>query len=532
MAIVKITELPAVTPPLTGDAVVPVVQGSVTSKATLTQLGSWFPVSVLNYGADPTGVADSTAAFVAALAAADNVYVPQGEYRIDGTITLPQGATLFGDTNVGQYFGGQSIRTGTRLFKDVNSSAGPIVKMTWASGLRNLQFIHDKLNGATDGIILFPNDQIVTYAAIDNCHIFGSRTADTTGSTTCYGIKFAQADLSTVNYFNRVSNVHITDCDVCVYMGNQANANVFTNVQTRESHIHYELDGGVSECIENVFSGIGLFSISGSLSPTPVGFKLTDAKNNVFIGYTTEMFGTEFEEGSGNTGNIFLGQANEAFASYTTQTNLRYMVPVNVQNQITSNFVNRLTGDRNVIGIGASFQKQFEIGGTMPDVDNNAGTFNAASASSKVIFRFPAGFTKAAKRSFRGRLKVFTYGPFGSGVSMADVEFLYRMTDQASSAGSFSVTSVTTKGNQITGLYFLTGVAASTNMGVGLTGGNYAATPFSWIRCFLEIEVLDFGSNADFFNVYNALTSTTTAAATANDVTDSIDMLTVADTSV
>jgi len=37
-------------------------------------------VSVLDFGADPTGLADSTAAFTAALAAADNVFVPQGTY--------------------------------------------------------------------------------------------------------------------------------------------------------------------------------------------------------------------------------------------------------------------------------------------------------------------------------------------------------------------------------------------------------------------------------------------------------------------
>lgn len=44
--------------------------------------------NVLDYGADPTGVADSTAAFVAAIAASQKIYVPSGTYITD-TVSLP-----------------------------------------------------------------------------------------------------------------------------------------------------------------------------------------------------------------------------------------------------------------------------------------------------------------------------------------------------------------------------------------------------------------------------------------------------------
>lgn len=44
-------------------------------------LGS--PVSVLDFGADPTGVSDSTAAFVSAQAASKNVFAPPGTYLLD-----------------------------------------------------------------------------------------------------------------------------------------------------------------------------------------------------------------------------------------------------------------------------------------------------------------------------------------------------------------------------------------------------------------------------------------------------------------
>jgi hypothetical protein len=44
--------------------------------------------NVLDFGADPTGVADSSAAFDAAIAASQKIYVPSGTYKVD-TISLP-----------------------------------------------------------------------------------------------------------------------------------------------------------------------------------------------------------------------------------------------------------------------------------------------------------------------------------------------------------------------------------------------------------------------------------------------------------
>lgn len=56
------------------------------------------PVNVLDYGADPTGVANSTAAFQAALSV-DNrpVYVPKGTYLITDTLNLTGTTVIFGD---------------------------------------------------------------------------------------------------------------------------------------------------------------------------------------------------------------------------------------------------------------------------------------------------------------------------------------------------------------------------------------------------------------------------------------------------
>lgn len=54
--------------------------------------------NVLDYGADPTGAADSFSAITAALASGKkNVYLPQGIYKTTATILRPVGVRMYGD---------------------------------------------------------------------------------------------------------------------------------------------------------------------------------------------------------------------------------------------------------------------------------------------------------------------------------------------------------------------------------------------------------------------------------------------------
>jgi len=54
------------------------------------------PANVLDYGADSTGVADSSAAFTAAFVASNNVYVPTGSFKLASVITIPPYGQIFG----------------------------------------------------------------------------------------------------------------------------------------------------------------------------------------------------------------------------------------------------------------------------------------------------------------------------------------------------------------------------------------------------------------------------------------------------
>lgn len=67
------------------------------TKVSYSMLGS-SPVSVLDYGADPTGVADSSSAINAALAASASVFIPDGTYKILSAIVITGNAkTLTGN---------------------------------------------------------------------------------------------------------------------------------------------------------------------------------------------------------------------------------------------------------------------------------------------------------------------------------------------------------------------------------------------------------------------------------------------------
>jgi parallel beta-helix repeat protein len=69
-------------------------QGSTGASIRTVQNKLQEQVSVLDFGADPTGAANATTAFNNALAASNNVYVPAGTYLLDN-LTLPTGCLSF-----------------------------------------------------------------------------------------------------------------------------------------------------------------------------------------------------------------------------------------------------------------------------------------------------------------------------------------------------------------------------------------------------------------------------------------------------
>lgn len=74
-------------------------------------------INVIDFGADPSGVSDSLAAFNAALAYAVStgrgaVYVPGGDYLLDGSLEIPEDIMLYGDGEKSKLIRGASITGG------------------------------------------------------------------------------------------------------------------------------------------------------------------------------------------------------------------------------------------------------------------------------------------------------------------------------------------------------------------------------------------------------------------------------------
>ena len=57
-------------------------------------------INVIDYGADPTGIADSTAAIQLALDTRNNVFIPAGTYKITATLEPYRGQIIRCEGNV------------------------------------------------------------------------------------------------------------------------------------------------------------------------------------------------------------------------------------------------------------------------------------------------------------------------------------------------------------------------------------------------------------------------------------------------
>jgi hypothetical protein len=105
-------------------------------------------VSVMDFGADPTGVVDSLAAFTAALAASDSVYVPDGTYIVSGPVVLRGnnfdangqyiGKHLFGASTNGTIIKAASGYTGNQLVVIGNTNWTVDFKFSVNNRLENL----------------------------------------------------------------------------------------------------------------------------------------------------------------------------------------------------------------------------------------------------------------------------------------------------------------------------------------------------------------------------------------------------------
>lgn len=143
------------------------------------------PINVLDYGADPTGVSDSTTALQAAVNAGSVVEFPAGEYLISANINLPASVALIG---AGYEFvtikatvrremisaGGTSPSNGNNLFvKGLTFSGVAIVLKDYIEQLNVFAsyFTSGAVAGNTYNAIVTDAPTVETYTKIQNAEI-------------------------------------------------------------------------------------------------------------------------------------------------------------------------------------------------------------------------------------------------------------------------------------------------------------------------------------------------------------------------
>ena len=512
-------------------------------------------VSVMDFGAAVDGVTDDTTTIQAALnSGASSVALGNGISVVNGTLTIPAGVTLQGSSVVSEYFpsGPGSPNIGSTLLKPITGTNGPIVILQSSSGLSNCYLKHLKTGGATTGIIQIglTGANSVYNSNITNVNLYGDLTTDITGATTCYGIFYPDGQVTPntyQRYFNRTSDFYISHCDVAIRLGANCNANNFTGFITRQCYQHILIDGIASnqQCVENTFTGFTCANIGTLPTTATTVFNLKNyALFNVFSGYATEANGAAFSIDSTSNYNIFNGNQNETTASFVPPGGIAgpsagsltsiYAAPQSIEqfnNMMLPGLTTGAKYDLGLIGSKQSMIQKISLGNGLPTLDG-AGTLVAASSSSRSIIQFnPTVFIKSAQPNFRGRLTLWVSG-VGTATHMCSVEFGYIVSNTGTSAGLFEIYEVNltpSASNFISGLYFISGATGATQMKIAMVGGNLSSAQAGSVVASLDLDVFaPIGYARDTY-FQHTFTSTTV---TANDVTNAVSMLTVAETPV
>ena len=185
------------------------------TKASFSMItGAYF--NVLDFGADSTGATDSTAAFQAAIEAAQlsarPVYIPAGFYLITDTLNVYNGTQITGDTNFsyGQGFGRQVYAT-TITFTP--ATAKPLFDYSWKTAPSPGPVFHTSL----ENLFLTATDPTKATFGLKLQNVIFANYKNLTFENFDVGIYCR----NTIN--NRFENCFISDAaNVCVYYVGEA----------------------------------------------------------------------------------------------------------------------------------------------------------------------------------------------------------------------------------------------------------------------------------------------------------------------
>lgn len=228
-----------------GESVSPVLTG-----AGIHQIGTSCYVDASAYGADPSGVADSTAGINAALTAAGNigtVFLRSGVYRISGTIALGYGQSLVG---AGHY----------QTWLYTTATTGDCITLNTGSTLKGI-FFYGANTTATAGATLSATPQtIATGTLATGWPTSGTGTISLTNGTwttiTWTGVTAASLTGCTgVGAFSAAAVINVRSANYGV------NDNSLSNILIDDVWIQNMYDGLALSGVNNLFTNSWVYNV-------------------------------------------------------------------------------------------------------------------------------------------------------------------------------------------------------------------------------------------------------------------------------
>ena len=233
-------------------------------------------VSVLDFGADPTGVADATTAFTNAQTASKNIYVPPGTYKLNG-LRIQNGVTITGAGEWATYF--NQATAGTPA---INCTSD--VTVGQLRGLRLTGFSINGFAGATVAAMLVEANGV--YAVENSTFEFGAfytyRALETQCATAnaVYHCNFKVTSENTTNTAVLLNGGAYNNYDfflVQTLNGRAISETGFNNTFTR-----LVTEGQIASSGQNtVFINPSIEEWAGTSLPTEAAFSLSGFNQNL-----------------------------------------------------------------------------------------------------------------------------------------------------------------------------------------------------------------------------------------------------------
>lgn len=264
-------------------------------------------VSVLDYGADPTGAADSTAAINAAIQANNHVHVPDGTYRVDGTVIA---MSSYHHRKAITMSGGAKL---IRLASHSRSNA-PVFQLLGSYGHFDGGFGEiESQNNSPSGVVTLGqvNNSTADYNSLfwsfGNCDVrckdfsTGSAVPDPSDGVGIYiPSAFPVMGSNVANYYGSVYNVRVFNATTAYFLTDGVNACTFVNCGVEFFWFHaWRLAGAYGNSFYGGFingcyrkGGIGIL-LGNRLQPRARNAPGHQSNNNNFFGVTMEFYTTE-----------------------------------------------------------------------------------------------------------------------------------------------------------------------------------------------------------------------------------------------